>query len=99
MPRTLALAESAHPEPGVRIRILLNARSFGETRHNPVIDYIQAYEYRDLSQTANADDALILERQFEMFNEQIESVHADTYYAAGNRSRSVDDVVAIEERF
>jgi hypothetical protein len=96
---TLAVTEPAHSEPGVRIRILLNAHSFGGTSHDPAIHYIQAYEYRDLSQPAHRADAEILRCQFAMFNDQVESVHADTYYAAGNRSLSVGDAVAIEERF
>ncbi|MEV0297081.1 hypothetical protein [Nocardia sp. NPDC050710] len=99
MGTTIVVIERVHPERGVRIRILLNTRSFGRTDHDPGIDYVTAYDYRDLSQPEHATDAQILEYQFELFNNQIESAHAHAYSAAGNRSLSVGDVVSIEDRY
>ncbi|WP_109523348.1 MULTISPECIES: hypothetical protein [Nocardia] len=99
MPSTLTPTDTAASATGVRIRILLNARSFGDTSYDLSVDFVDAYSYSDRSHPADATDQDILNTQFTMFNDQTPSVHADLYYAAGHRSLSSGDVVGLDNRF
>lgn len=99
MHNDLAPADTCASDTGVPVTIVLDARSFGSTRYDPCIDFVQAYAYHYLPPTGQTSDEQILKAQFALFNGQIESVHAAIYYAAGNQSLSVGDVIGIEDRY
>ena len=86
-----------------RVRILLNHRhaKIWGYRSSDVLREVYSYDEDpdlDADDPSPSDDAQFLRRIFERFNIGADR-HAHHYFRAGNRSLSVGDVVAIDDRY